>query len=206
MKKTKKNILDSAHELFNQIGVAEVSLRAIAANMDISHGNLRYHFPSKGKILEALHQRILEAAMAENRQLIGEKLSLKNFKQSTLRGFSVLYDYRFFMIDLHKIMKENPGLHKTFLEVEKIREKMYEDLIERSIQEGVMREEEYPGEYKDFILRIRIFSDFWISSAGIYDPVPKEELVEKYASLLMSMFYPYLTPEGKLTSGISLGG
>ncbi|MEO0899426.1 MAG: TetR/AcrR family transcriptional regulator [Bacteroidota bacterium] len=200
MKNTKEKILDAAHELFNLHGVGEVSLRGIASHMGISHGNLRYHFPSKSLILEGLHQRILQAALEENQQVKGEDINLLSLKDSTERGFSILYDYRFFMIDLYRIMQENESLHQTFLEVEKVRAHMYKELILASVDHGLMRKEEYKGEYDELIVRIRIFSDFWISSAGIYDKLPEKELVRKYASLLMSMFYPYLTTAGKASN------
>ena len=46
---TKHKILKTALDLFNKEGLDQVSVRRIAVEMNISDGNLRYHFsPPKG--------------------------------------------------------------------------------------------------------------------------------------------------------------
>ena len=112
-------------------------------------------------------------------------------------GFKTLFAYRFFMIDLNLIIRENEQLHKEFLEIEKLRAHMYQEAISDAIEEGIMRKEEYAGEYEQFIKRIRIFSDFWISSSEIYNSGEIEEIIEEHVQLFMNMFYPYLTEKGK---------
>ena len=197
MKKTKKKILDRAHLLFNEQGVSNVSLRQIAAEVGISHSNLIYHFKTKQEIIRHLHQRILDAALEENQRLKNQESIVEAFYESTLSGFRILYDYRFFMIDLNVIMREDKQMHAIFLEVEKVRSRMYEELIQKAIQEKIMRPEEYTGEYEQLIKHIRIFSDFWISSAEIYDEGEPEKIITAYAQLLLALFFPYLTHRGQ---------
>jgi len=199
MKKTPEKILDTAHQLFNQEGVAAVSLRQIASAMNISHGNLIYHFKSKQEIIQALHARILEAALEENQNLKSKEMSIWTLIEMARSGFKTLYDYRFFMIDLNLIMRENEKLHQEFLEIEKLRANMYREAIADAIQEGIMRKEEYKGEYEAFIKRIRIFSDFWISSSEIYNSGKVDQIIEEHVQLFMNMFYPYLSKKGKIS-------
>lgn len=198
MKKTKQKILDTAHQLFNEDGVANISLRKIAATMNISHSNLIYHFKTKNEILEHLHERILQAALEENQKFKQQDNPIVGLLQTTQSGFKVLYDYRFFMIDLNHIMRENPKLHQTFKAIEQVRAKIYQEAIDEAIEKGLMRQAEYTDEYKQLIERIRIFSDFWISSAEIYSEETIERTILHHANLLMSIFYPYLKEEGKV--------
>ena len=51
---TRKKILDTARALFNQYGYNSVSLRDIAKTVDISEGNLTYHFKKKENLVESL--------------------------------------------------------------------------------------------------------------------------------------------------------
>ncbi|MGB0863866.1 MAG: TetR/AcrR family transcriptional regulator [Saprospiraceae bacterium] len=197
MKKTKEKILDTAHQLFNEYGVADVSLRKIAATMNISHGNLIYHFKTKNDILEQLHERILIAALEENKRFKIEENPIIGLWQTAFSGFRILYDYRFFMIDLNYIMRENPALHERFKSLETVRAEMYQEAIDRAIQKGLMRQPEYSNEYIQLIERVRIFSDFWISSSAIYYSGNGDKTIEHHASLFQSMFFPYLTIEGK---------
>ena len=53
-RETRQVILDSARRLFNERGVSDVSMRAIAADANISVGNLTYHFPRKRDLVSAL--------------------------------------------------------------------------------------------------------------------------------------------------------
>ena len=45
--KTSQRIVETSLDLFNQLGERSVSTNHIAAHMEISPGNLYYHFPNK---------------------------------------------------------------------------------------------------------------------------------------------------------------
>lgn len=50
----KQEILETAHRLFNERGYAGVSMRDIAGALDISVGNLTYHYGRKEDLIEAV--------------------------------------------------------------------------------------------------------------------------------------------------------
>ncbi|MEN0046520.1 MAG: TetR/AcrR family transcriptional regulator [Bacteroidota bacterium] len=197
MKKTKQLILQTAKTLFTEHGVAKVSIRQIATEMGISHSNLIYHYKSKQALLTGLHQQLLEAALEINQDFHKADELVRALHDSTQVGFRVLYDYRFFMIDLNYIMREHPTLHQTFLQIEELRAKLYREVFTKGIATGYMRPPEYPNEYEQFIQRIRIFSDYWIPSAAIYDETDADTIITQYVHTFMNMFYPYLTAKGK---------
>ena len=118
MKKTREKILEVARNLFNEHGVADISLRRIAKEMGISHSNLIYHFKTKNDIIFQLHSDILNSAKVENEKLQVEEDRIAGLWKTTLVGFGILYEYRFFLLDLSYILKEHRALHDFFLEVE----------------------------------------------------------------------------------------
>ncbi|MEL6674822.1 MAG: TetR/AcrR family transcriptional regulator [Bacteroidota bacterium] len=197
MKKTKEKILRTAHRLFNEQGVAQVSLRQIAAAIPISHTNLIYHFPNQQAIIAALHEEILAEALRLNQEVQGESHVLKALFQSARLGFKVLYDYRFFMLDLNLIMRADPVLKEKFVQIEQLRAQMYQEVIDRAVQEKLLREADHPGMWADLIQHIRIYSDYWLASAEIYDSRKPAAVIADHARLLMGLFYPYLTRKGK---------
>ena len=60
MEDTKGRILTAAAQLFEQQGYRSVSMRAIAAQLGISVGNLTYHVPHKQDIATALAEQELK--------------------------------------------------------------------------------------------------------------------------------------------------
>lgn len=56
---TKQKILQQALQLFNENGLSNVSLREISEAMDISVGNLQYHFKKREDIVEGLFDEFL---------------------------------------------------------------------------------------------------------------------------------------------------
>ena len=59
--KTRDRILETARQLFNQEGLAQVSTNRIAADLDISPGNLHYHFKRKEDLVAWLLRRFAES-------------------------------------------------------------------------------------------------------------------------------------------------
>lgn len=203
MKNIKHKITKKAKELFNQKGVANVSIREISREVGISHSNLIYHFKDKNKLLHVLHQQILESAILLNNKTKKEENTLKGLFISTLKGFEIIFEFRFFMIDFNLILRENKVLHQQILEIESLRFSMYQEKIDTLVSENIMREQQFSFEYSSLIEQIRIFSDYWLSSAQVYETNPNL-CVKKYAKLFLLLFYPYLTKKGKVNFNLLL--
>lgn len=197
-KNSKEKILQKALELFNDKGFANVSIRLIATELNISHSNLIYHYKTKNDIATALHNELLEKAITLNTKAVTYSDFIEGLFESTKQGFEILYDYRFLMIDLNFILKENEALKIAFLQVEKVRAKMYQNVITIAVENKDVRNELYPNEYDFFIDQIKIFSDSWIVSSQIYHTdLTKKAIVDLYADLFIKMWFPYLTDSGK---------
>jgi len=84
---TARKILGAARQVLVQEGYARFSMRRVAAVVDMSVGNLTYHFPSKNQLLRALIQDTLNdyrALFQEYRKQVGDD------PEASLRG---LLDY-----------------------------------------------------------------------------------------------------------------
>lgn len=198
MNKTKRKILENSIEIFNSRGVADTSIRFIAKEIGISHGNLMYHFKSKSEIIQSIHQMLLEKAIELNKEIDRLNFDISELYAATRKGFQVVHEYRFLFNELLYIVKTDENMLNIIRSIEKTRTNMYDEVIQLSIENGLMRTEIYKGEYNNLIKRIRIFSDHWLTSAYIYDGLEQEPDFDKYTDLFMDQFYPYLTKKGRL--------
>ena len=200
MIKTRDKILDAALKLFNQFGYPNITLRKIALETGISQGNLNYYFKKREDIIEALYFRLL-VKFNEEKARVDEsgpqQLSMKQLFESNLSGMQTLYEYRFLMIDLNQVMRENRKIYVHFAELEKVRKITYLKLFEMAVAARIMRPEEFPGEHADLADRIRIIGDYWIASIDLYGMYSEPQVVEKHHLLMIGNLFPYLTATGK---------
>ncbi|HRP54077.1 MAG TPA: TetR/AcrR family transcriptional regulator [Fluviicola sp.] len=196
MKEIKKKIIEKSIEMFNLHGVADVSIREIAREIGISHSNLIYHFKDKNCLIDEIHQSLFNQAIELNQEINLINCPLKKLFVSTTKGFKVIENFKFFMLDFNYILKNNSKLHSTIKDIEEIRYQMYKVLIEENISKKIFRSSDFNMEYELLIKQIRIFSDYWLASAQIYEKTVSNSHI-KYASLFLNQFYPYLTVSGK---------
>lgn len=96
---TKERILDGALKLFNENGEASVTTAQIAEQLDISEGNLWYHFRTKRDIIFELFCR-LESEIDKNlSRLPSDNPDFRDFMSYAARAFEYLWEYRFLFRD-----------------------------------------------------------------------------------------------------------
>src|SRR5690606_22782625 len=161
--KTKERILLKALELFNAEGLTEVTLRKIAGALAMSQGNLNYHFKTKGEIVSELYFSLVQRMDYEMNKITQAQPILSFLNKSSLTSMHILYEYRFIIRDLYKVMEVDKKLKTHYLGLQKERKMQYLMLFEKMIAEGLIREEELKGEYERLYERMHILGDNWIN-------------------------------------------
>ena len=193
---TKDRILNKALELFNEEGVKEVTLRQIAMALEMSQGNLNYHYKLKSDIISALYYQLVDEMDAEMEKIVKEQALLSMMYESSKVSMNILYNYRFLMKDLYSILQSDPELEKHYNGLQSLRKQQYLFLFNHMTEQGVLRKEELPGEYERFYERLHILGDHWVKVAEFFNS-GKDEAVSYYHQLLFEVIYPYLTDKGK---------
>ena len=197
MQKTKQRILDTALRLFNEQGLAKVTLRTIAGEMKISQGNLNYHFKKREDIIRALYQELVEKMNKGFDLSQNQSLNLKAMQEMSAIIYSNLYEYRFFMLDFTQVMRSDESIKKHYQDLLKLREDQFGVMCGALVENGLMRREELPNEYLNLFRRMQLIGDFWLPYTEIRNNSITKEAEADYLEMLLQMVYPYLTEKGK---------
>ncbi len=114
MADTKVRILDMALSLFNVRGAANVTTNHIAEALNMSPGNLYYHFRNKAEIVRGLFARIM-GAWAENYALPeGKAPTFRTMDAMAAGNFDIQWRYRFLFRDLTLLLAADPELARLY--------------------------------------------------------------------------------------------
>lgn len=112
--KTRDRILVTSLELFNLCGEPNVTTIDIANEMEISPGNLYYHFRNKDEIIFELFQEF-ESSMVETLQTeLSPDLEMMDYWMFVHMILEKIWQFRFFYRDPATIFERNEKLQKKF--------------------------------------------------------------------------------------------
>ncbi len=112
-RRTAERILEVTLELFNRFGEPNVSTTLISAELNISPGNLYYHYPAKEELINTLFERY-ERSLGE---LLGAADDVRDVEDAWFflhSLFELIWAYRFLYRDLNDLLSKNRLLETRF--------------------------------------------------------------------------------------------
>ena len=170
----------------------------IASELQMSSGNLNYHFKTRDDILEALYFEMVQEFDKRVEQLGIQEISFQSIKRDMHLSMKRMVDYRFFWTDLYNLLRLNQSIKAHFEAVYLKRFEGYEFLIRYLTDKGLLREFEFSTERKFLIERMIGFSNTWLYNSSIYEIEINDKYLDHQTGNLLAMLYPYLTDLGKL--------
>ena len=158
---TKDKILNASLTLFNELGERNVTTNHIAAHLQMSPGNLYYHFRNKHMIIQALFERYREKILTILELPEGRHLQLQDKIHYLQDVFSALWEYRFFHRDIEHFLLVDSALHETFRQFFRDCLVRVELIISSLVQAGIVRIEK--DEVSSVALNIWIIVTSWFS-------------------------------------------
>lgn len=189
MSGTKDKILHKALELFNQQGYAAVNFLELSRHLQMSRGNLTYHFRDKDSLLKALADQMW-SMLADERQRTRGFPSFENLHHNARTLYKVQKSFSFIFLD-HNVLN-HPLLDEQF---RKMRTEMIEDnrlAIAFAIQLGNMSRETIPGSYENLAYVTWMISFYWLSQET-FPMIGTEESCER---VLWKLLLPHFTTKG----------
>jgi AcrR family transcriptional regulator len=198
MKNTKEKILDTSRFLFNKFGYSQVTIRMIAMELEMSSGNLNYHFKKREAILEALYFEMVAVFDERIEQLENQKISLEMIQSDIKTSMERMVLYQFFWTDLYNLLMQNTAIKNHFQNAYKQRKEGYQLLFKMMIKANLLKKATFEKEYDFLAERMIGFSNTWLYTSSLYQ---KQEIdanfIDYQVTILLSMLFPYLTDLGK---------
>ena len=197
MSKKKKLILDAAKALFNEKGYHNVTIRMIALKMNMSSGNLNYHFKKREEIFEALYFEMVSEFDERIDLLANIEISIKQVKMDVERSMRRMLDYSFFWTDLYNLLCINFKVQEHFKEVYKKRLNGCHLLFKKMNENDLMKESSFELEYNFLAERMINYGNTWLYSSNLYPNKLSSNDIDYYVNTFLSILFPFLTAQGK---------
>ena len=199
-RRTAERILEVTLDLFNRFGEPNVSTTLISAELNISPGNLYYHYPAKDELINSLFDRY-ERALNELLQAADNVRNVEDawFFFHTL--FELIWTYRFLYRDLNDLLSKNRRLETHFQFVLKNKSRAVQ-----SVLDGLARDSGLTLDQRDMApvaTSMVVVLTYWLSYEYVRDPRRALEPDNAGAAMVrgafhvLSMLSPYLAPAQK---------
>ena len=196
-RRTAERILEVTLELFNRFGEPNVSTTLISAELNISPGNLYYHYPAKDELINSLFDRY-EAALTE---LLRAADNVRNVEDAWLffhMLFELIWQYRFLYRDLNDLLSKNRRLETHFQFVLKNKQHAVKAVLDGLSRAQAMRID--AREAEPVATSMVVVLTYGLSYEYVRDPRKALEPESAGAALLrgaqhvLSLLMPYLDP------------
>ena len=189
-RQTRQRILDTALSMFNLQGEPNVTTNHIADELEISPGNLYYHFRNKDDIIEQLFARYEERM---DSALVAPEGRLPNLEDIWLQlhlVFECIWDYRFLYRDLVDILSRNRRLRMRFARILKRADEQAHTVMRGLVQAGVMRAS--ADEVDAASTNILVIATFWMNYASARGDKDERASIRDGIVQVMMLISPFL--------------
>lgn len=188
-KNTKQHIIDAATKAFNAHGFANLSLQDLARELNMSRGNLAYHFPNKNVLLEAIFKQMWTSIESE-RQNSRTFPSFQNLRKEVQLYVHYQRAYAFIFTDSQVIAI--PAIQQALREMAQSTIRDNKAAIAFAIKLGNMRPEPFPGAYHQVATATWMTMFYWLPQQRLRGDLP-DEAAEK---AVWCQILPHFTKRG----------
>jgi AcrR family transcriptional regulator len=197
--KTRDRILETSLALFNDEGEAETTTIDIANEMDISPGNLYYHFKGKDQILAELFQQYELALSSTLSAPIQSPLSAKHGRVEDNWYYlyvvmEEMYQYRFLYHNLDNILQRYPDMKRGFKRLIQLKRAALFAICQSLLQQDIIaaRDQQLLGLVDNMTLTLT----FWFNyDQLLHDKRAPQVTIHQGVLQLLTMVAPYLGDE-----------
>jgi len=195
MSETRRRILDTARRLFNEAGVSRVGVREVARALEMSPGNLAYHFPTKDDLVEALVVELHELNLATVFADMPRAMSIETLYRLATGAMRNMIPYRFVLLGYADAVSRSRPLRKLEATLAEKRRARH-DMMLAALALGDWIERDALGRSETLYEQSTMISSGWMSIAAVRGWRDREA-IPHFAKLGCALLEPHCTPKGK---------
>jgi AcrR family transcriptional regulator len=194
--KTRDRILHTSLALFNEEGEADTTTIDIANEMDISPGNLYYHFKGKDQIIAELFQQYDQAMSLTltapiERPLSPDRSRVEDNWYYLYVVMEEMYQYRFLYHNLDNLMQRYPDIKRGFKRMIRLKRAALYAICQTLLQQEVIdtKAQQLLGLADNMALNLT----FWFNYEALsHEQRTPEVTIHQGVLQLLTMVAPYL--------------
>ncbi len=197
-RRTRERIIELTHRLFNDFGEPNVTTSMIGDEMNISPGNLYYHFRNKDEILNAIFndfEREMDTLLALP---VKRRISVEDAWLFLHLVFELIWKYRFIYRDLNDLLSRNRLIETHFKRILEDSLKVALSLVQGMRDSGELNATD--AELLALANTIVLVATYWLSFEYVRNPRRPIDgaAMGRGAYHAMSMVAPYLAGDARL--------
>ena len=194
-RRTALRIAEVTLELFNRFGEPNVSTTVISAELNISPGNLYYHFASKDTLVNQLFDQFEVAILG----LLDAAPDVQDTEDAWFflhSMFEQVWAYRFLYRDLNNLLSGNRHLETHFHSVLERKTLALRQMLESLASAGLMRID--PGSIETLSASMSVMVTYWLSYEYVrnprqaLEPASAEVSLTRGAQHVLALLTPYM--------------
>ena len=196
--KTKDKIITTSIDLFNLHGTKAISTNHIAKAMNISPGNLYYHFRSKNDIIRSISIKF-SSEIGSVLQIQLDTISdfSNNLKTLFNRFFKIQQSYQFLFLEGVHLTKQDHILFYNYTTLRSLIKKGYHELLSNLVRIKVLKKQSLHI-IDDLLDAQWIIMWYWINHTILDRNTYDDFQIKKGIKLSFSIIKPQLTSIGKI--------
>jgi AcrR family transcriptional regulator len=195
---TRERIWRKALEMFNNQGIGNVGIREIARELEMSPGNLSYHFPKKEDLIREGFMRLAMANDEAFESFRGSDQRMGDLLRLLQTIFRNQYRFRCITSGGIDLFLKAGEMGFDYPAAEARRKSFYASTFNQLRKNGDFRPSMQEADIQLLLSYISLIARFWIYEAQIsYAERDLETNIRHYLQLMAGIFLPYTTDTGR---------
>lgn len=196
---TRDVILEKASQIINRTGVVDFRIEALATSLDLSPGNITYHFPKKEDIVNSIWDQYISNVTSITDQLLTPLLDIKQLflfhRSSALKAVDKLGVTVYFFGDMGILMQENELYMSHVKEARTLIYESYKTLTRNGYLQNIDSDLMKNLTFESQFMVLRWWFNHAMNNTNNIEEITA--LTDKYMVMALYPLVPYLTDKGK---------